>query len=99
MLVSISVSLMSVTYRIPLRLCALSSTVQGRVIILNPSGPGVSEDIANALRRDHEVVGAKVSRLQDKVGTAVRLLVAPTGLANRVPPIHFLTAHVAPRPS
>lgn len=51
--------------------------VQGRVVLLNPSGPGVSDEIASALRRDDELIDLKVSRLREKVCTsAVDSLVA-----------------------
>lgn len=41
--------------------------VQGRVVLLNPSGPGVSDEIASALRRDDELIDLKVNGLRQKV--------------------------------
>lgn len=40
---------------------------------MNPSGPGVSDEIASALRRDNELIDLKVSRLREKV-TGIQLL-------------------------
>lgn len=40
---------------------------QGRVVLLNPSGPGVSDEIASALRRDDELIDLKVNGLRQKV--------------------------------
>lgn len=61
---------------------------QGRVVLLNPSGPGVSDEIANTLRRDDQLMDAKVSVLLDKVShchrtskpnSTPRLISAPSG--------------------
>lgn len=41
--------------------------LQGRVVLLNPSGPGVSDEIASALRRDDELIDLKVNGLRQKV--------------------------------
>ena len=37
------------------------------MLLLNPSGPGMSDEIASALRRDDELIDLKVSRLREKV--------------------------------
>lgn len=39
------------------------------MVLLNPSGRGVSDEIASALRRDDELIDLKVSRLQEQVNT------------------------------
>ncbi|CAM9713484.1 unnamed protein product, partial [Pylaiella littoralis] len=40
---------------------------KGRVVLLNPSGPGVSDEIASALRRDDELIDLKVNGLRQKL--------------------------------
>ncbi|CAM9558204.1 unnamed protein product [Ectocarpus sp. 12 AP-2014] len=42
---------------------------KGRMVLLNPSGPGVSDEIARALRKDDELVDLKVSALRQQVRT------------------------------
>lgn len=37
------------------------------MVLLNPSGRGVSDEIASALRRDDELIDLKVSMLQEQV--------------------------------
>lgn len=49
---------------------------QGRAILLNPSGRGVSDEIASALRRDDELIDLKVSGLRQQVTAALRPLIS-----------------------
>lgn len=37
------------------------------MVLLNPSGPGVSDEIARALRKDDELIDLKVSALRQQV--------------------------------
>lgn len=55
-------------------ICASLTTDQGRVVLLNPSGRGVSDEIASALRRDDELIDLKVSGLRQQVIAGLRPL-------------------------
>lgn len=44
------------------------------MILLNPSGRGVSDEIASALRRDDELIDLKVSGLRQQVTAGFRPL-------------------------
>ncbi|CAM9820514.1 unnamed protein product [Ectocarpus sp. 6 AP-2014] len=40
---------------------------KGRMVLLNPSGPGVSDEIARALRKDDQLIDLKVSALRQQL--------------------------------